>query len=132
MISRNNNKYKEGILIVITITIILIFSLRDKRKDDEIKRHYIKAIGKIEKYYSKSVDLPRKITYTFKVKSTKYSRDIIVNYKFDICENFNNCKDKRYWVIYSPENPENSLINLEVEIQGIENPEFPKNLDDFK
>jgi len=34
-----------------------------------------------------------------------------------------------------PENnqfPENSLINLEVEIQGVENLKFPENLDEFK
>ena len=109
-----------------------IISLYKKEKAEQIKNDYQVSIGHIVKYYS-GVNVQNRLKYCYVADdSVSYYRTIYVDYKFEICQDFEKCKDKRYWVIYSSSNPKNSLINLNLEIQGIENPEFPKNLSDFE
>jgi hypothetical protein len=129
----NNRKVHELVLLIILLIVIVLTSLYKKRNKEQLKSDYKVSVGSIVKFYPRGSDVPRRINYCYiAMDSTYYYRTIDVSYKFEICLNFENCRDKRYWVIYSPDNPENSLINLEIEIQGIKNPEFPEDLDDFK
>ena len=127
-----NSKYTEFILIIITLIVAAITTLYRKQNAEQIKNDYQVSIGHLVKYYP-SVNMQAEIEYCYVADdSVSYCRTIPVNYRFEICQDFEKCKDKRYWVIYSSSNPKNSLINLNLEIQGIENPEFPQNLDDFE
>lgn len=119
-------------MIIILLIVMDITSLYSKQNAEQIKNDYQVSVGYIVKYYPK-MNMRARIEYCYVADdSVSYYRTISVNYKFEICQDFEKCKDKRYWVIYSSSNPKNSLINLNLEIQGIENPEFPKNLNDFK
>lgn len=131
-LNRNSKFFTESILVGIAVLIVIAFTLLKYKKGNEIKENYKVTSGKIVRYFSGGVDLSRSIVYSYEINDKEHFREIIVNYRFEICNDFSQCKDKRYWVIYSPKNPENSLINLEIEIQGVENPKFPDNLDDFK
>lgn len=127
-----NSKYTEFILIIILLIVMSITTLYRKQNAEQIKNDYQVSIGHLVKYYP-HVNMQARIEYCYVADdSVSYYRTIDVDYKFKICQDFEKCKDKRYWVIYSSSNPKNSLINLNLEIQGIENPEFPKKLDDFE
>jgi len=122
----------EFIFIIISLIVIAISALYKKQIAEQIKNDYKVSVGYIVKYRP-GVNVQSNIDYCYVADdSVSYYRTIDVDYKFKICQDFEKCKDKRYWVIYSSSNPKNSLINLNIEIQGIENPEFPKNLNDFK
>ncbi len=125
----------EFILVIISLIILTIITLCRKQNAEQIKNDYQVSIGHIVKYYPSDPSGRGTIEYCYVADdSVSYYRTIFAKSKFEKenCHNFEKCKDKRYWVIYSTSNPKNSLINLYLEIQGIENPEFPKKLDDFK
>lgn len=54
--------------------------------------------------------------------------------KFNACDDSigKECSKKRFWVIFATNDPSKSLINFEVDINEIEDPAFPNNLDDFE
>lgn len=111
---------------------MLITTINRNKNSEKIKDNYKITQGRIVKYYPRGTEVQRRIVYSYFCENKEYSRRINVDYKFEICQDFEKCQDKRYWVIFSPDNPKNSLINLEIEVQGIENPKFPESLDDFK
>ena len=130
-----NSKYIEFILVIISLIILTIITLCRKQNAEQIKNDYQVSIGHIVKYHPTDPSDQGSIKYCYVADdSVLYYRTIYVTYKFENenCHNFEKCKDKQYWVIYSTSNPKNSLINLNLEIQGIENPEFPQKLDDFE
>jgi hypothetical protein len=76
----------------------------------------------------------RTIGYSYVVKGITYHRNLYTGIKFEDCGNIEmkkSCKDRRFWVIYSKKDVTKSLINLKMEIQGINNPEFPRSIKDF-
>ncbi len=111
---------------------MLVTTINKNKNAEGIKNNYKITQGRITKYYPRGTEVQRRIIYFYFVADKEYNRRINVNSKFEICKDFDKCKDRRYWVIYSPDNPKNSLINLDIEIQGIDNPEFPESLEGFK
>lgn len=71
------------------------------------------------------------ITYSYIVNNVEYRNQVPGLTKYEYCYK-NNCTDKIFWVLYSPENPENSLIDLTKEIQDITQSVFPLTLDNFR
>lgn len=124
------------IQIIITLILLIIacavWIYRDKTKQD-ILQHYDITKGQIVDYYIISVDITHYLEYKYNVDDIEYLRKINPVTHFDQCENnLNLCEDKLFWVIYDPDAPEKSLIDLTVEIQDIENPPFPETLDNFE
>ena len=131
----NNSQKKILQISFITIFMILfiVHWVNNIKEKKEVRLKNETTIGWLIEYDDGGADFSAKsVIYSYEVLGEIYSREVNVTVGFKKCENFDECKDKRYWVIYSPDSPEKSLINLEIEIQGVENPEFPESLDGFK
>ncbi len=126
------------VLLIILITIISLFiaglwSIRNRIIETDIKKNFQSTIGNFSFYYEQADGGRSKLNYYYYVNNKKYSRTIQCGNKFSYCKSqLLECKSKRFWVIYSTNKPNRSLIDLTHEIQGIENPPFPKTLDNFK
>ena len=129
-------KQKKILQVVFIVVFMILFGahwVNNLKKKKEVLQNNKITIGWLIEYDDGGSDFSAKsIKYSYNVLRDTFTREVNVTVKFEICQDFEKCRDKRYWVIYSPDNPENSLINLETEIQGIENPKFPESLDDFK
>ncbi len=75
----------------------------------------------------------RYLTYEYYVNARRYTRYITprknIDYRY---YHLNSCKEWKFWVIYSKENTDKSLIDLTTRIDGVENPDFPKSLKNFE
>lgn len=129
---KTNRRIYEIVFIVILLFLMLLTTISKNKNNAAIKDNYDVTQGKITSFYPRGTEVKNRIEYSYKVNNKEFYRYINVGYKLEICRDLKKCQNKRYWVIYSPDNPANSLINLEIEIQEIENPEFPENLDDFQ
>jgi len=131
-----NQKQKKILQVSFIAVFMILFVahwLNNLKEKKEVLHKNKTTVGWLTEYNDGGTDFSAKsVIYSYKVLGDTFLREVNVTVRFKICEDFDKCRDKRYWVIYSPDNPENSLINLDVEIQGIENPEFPEILDDFK
>lgn len=119
--------------ILVLIIWVIVYSEMSKR---EIKSDYGITEGWVVKYSDndKSVEgSGRTITYSYKVDSRTYTRATQTNLKILECSESisEDCARKRYWVIYSKKKHGKSLVNLKIEIQGIEKPKFPETIKDF-
>jgi hypothetical protein len=135
----NKKKWKTPDKIGVALfALFFIFGLylHFKEKDETfyIKQEYGKTIGKFYRYDAVGGTGTPYITYSYIVAGIKYFDQVGggINYNYDFCYKNNNCRDKRFWVIYSIKDPSKSLINLTVELQDMENPPFPETLDNFK
>lgn len=118
--------------LVFIITLIIVFTVR-KNTREMILYDYEVSMGKIVNYMIYGIDRNHRLTFEYIVDGVKYSRKISPKRHFSSCyKDIRYCSDKLFWIIYSPDNPKKSLINLKIEIQGMEDPPFPKNLDDFE
>lgn len=106
---------------------------KDINKKAVVENHFF-AIGKISDYRSVGTYRNYYLTYSFNIGNKSYSKSTSIPYKlFPDCEyDFSLCSDKEFWVAYEEGNPSNSLINLDIEIQGIESPVPPPSLDGFR
>ncbi|MBE9467613.1 MAG: hypothetical protein IMY72_04735 [Bacteroidetes bacterium] len=131
-----NNTQKKILKISFIVIFIILFIghwINNIKEKKEVLFKNKTTIGWLFEYDDGGADFSAKsVIYSYEVLGKIFSREVNVTVGFKKCENFEEFKDKRYWIIYSPDSPEKSLINLEIEIQGIENPEFPETLDDFK
>lgn len=123
--------------MIATLLFVLIFSgywLLGYFDRIDVLRDYSKTKGWIYNYFTIGVEKSRGLEYEYYVNGSRYTRKITPSTnKFDFCEeDIDKCAHKEFWVIFSPENPHKSLIYLKMEIQGKENPPFPKTLDDFE
>ena len=117
------------IAIVTSLVSLRNTILSKQKKNDLLENHYI-SIGLVEsclggKNYS--------ITYTYSdihnsnVKiSVKRPYTLMTN---SLCKQI---KNKKFWVIYSPDDPIFSLIYLSEEITDSINAKFPKSLNGFR
>lgn len=117
------------------IFVLYQFFYRSQSKID-VKQDFNKTEGWIVKYFngdSSDAGNGRTITYAYKVGSRIYSRYVFTIERFNECEDTigKECAEKRFWVIYSKKNPNKSLINLHLEIQGLKSPDFPTSIEDF-
>jgi hypothetical protein len=119
--------------IVIFMILFVVHWINNLKEEKKVLLKNKTTVGWLKEYDDGGADFSAKsVTYSYEVLGKIFSREVNVTVGFKNCEDFDKCKDKRFWVIYSPDSPEKSLINLEIEIQGIENPEFPETLDGFK
>jgi hypothetical protein len=99
-----------------------------------VKNDFLITKGKIVEYDEFGVGPNRYLTYSYNVDGKEFKRKINgPNASFDECRELNSkCEHKRFFVIYSPKHPERSLIDLTLEIQDFEKPEFPSTLIRFQ
>jgi hypothetical protein len=94
---------------------------------------YDLAKGRMDEYWVVGTIKSRYLAYSYIVNKKKYQSETAAASRFKGCEHdFSLCSDKRFWVAYEKGNPSNSLINLNIEIQNLENPEPPKTLEGFR
>jgi len=124
-----------GLAILIGIVVILfVLYYLDVGNRREITNDFEKTLGILTKYEDASSVEGRNINieYSFTVDSKVYSRKIRTMTKFKKCQdNPLNCIGKKYWVIYQKNHPENSLVNIEFEIEVENSNSFPDSLSDF-
>ncbi len=92
------------------------------------------TIGRIIKYSSSGSMNNYYLTYKYKIEEQNYDKESSIPYDFfSGCEHdLKVCSDKQFWVAYQKDGPSNSLINLYIEIQDVENPVPPETLDNFR
>ena len=129
-----NNAFQK-IVVIVTVVVVIIYIYKDVVKKNKIIKHHEFSIGKITKYHSSGSPESFHLRYSYTIdKQQFYERSIHAPFeKFPGCEHdFSICSDKRFWVAHEKDDPSNSLINIDIEIQDIENPKPPKNLDGFR
>ncbi|MBN1462046.1 MAG: hypothetical protein JW922_00010 [Paludibacteraceae bacterium] len=118
---------------IITLIVIVVFNYIRINNIKDLKRNYKVTVGYFYKYYEVADSGRPVVRYFYYVKGVRYYREVYTNNNYKYCRSISfDCSNIRFWVLYSPEDPRKSLINLKMEIQGMEDPPFPKNLDDFE
>ncbi|SHG48670.1 Protein of unknown function [Chryseolinea serpens] len=143
-IQKNKSEQGEGLLgcaIAPILLVVLAYIGYQRSLDARYKRQiaasFSETPGEIVAYWeessSESGSRSPSIQYSYRVEGNRYSRTVRTSIHFPDCEDVTSiaCAQKRFWVIYSTEDPRKSLINLEIQIQDIEHPKFPETLDDF-
>lgn len=120
------------IIFCLFIIIWIICHLVYKDREEQIKSDYSFTIGELIYFGSPSSELPRTITYEYCANETRYTETIIVGTKFDIYEDFEKCRGRKYWVIYQNSNPKQCMIDLSREIQDEIYPVPPSDLSNFE
>ncbi len=112
----NKQDVKWVVLSVLMIFLIIWTTRTAIINRKEIRKDYKIAQGKIINYWEFGVDETHYIEYEYVVEGKKYKRKI--NLSNEILDTFEENNPRSYekycfWVIYSPKNPQKSLINLE-------------------
>lgn len=139
MENNDNRTKKYGRIIfysafAIIITVLIVLNVRDEKEREYVLKSYDKTIGEIKEVNSIGVERKTFLTYTYTVGYRKYERTVKVSSELQGCCDLqtNPCCLARYWVIYSKDKPEKSLINLSMDLQSESNPTFPKSLEYFR
>ncbi len=126
-------------LFVFAVVLALIIALVVRKKDayfSEINEEFETTIGWITSYHDRrftDLSSDRVIGYSFKVDSVIYSRSTFTMAIFIECEDLSEqCKKKRFRVAYSKKDPSKSLIDFNIEVQGLNKIEKPKDIFDFR
>jgi len=112
----NKDDLKWVLLVIVTICLITWTTLNNSRNRKNVRENFDVARGKVVDFYKVGVHETKYVTYEYIVGEKTLRREI--NLSDDILDSFeeNNpstYEDYCFWVIYDPENPKNSLINLE-------------------
>ncbi len=136
---------KQEVFLGFIAVVIVIFSLGSYFKSiserKSILGDFATTTGRITRY----VDLDnsdlrsgRDITYEYNVDSILFERDIHTMSKLSKCKGLSygkglpeECKQKKFWVLYSKKDPSLSLINFSMEIQDVPNPKLPESEEGF-
>lgn len=118
--------------IVLLVSIFRFFSKELDRK--RVISNYQYTIGKLTEYRTTGPDRKYYVAYTYNVLGETFSTEPSAPPEiFPDCEyDFKICSEKRFWVAYQKDDPSNSLINLHIEIQNIEDANLPDNIDNFR
>lgn len=119
---------------IIGIIIIILVNINYCLQSSEIIKNYKITTGKISSINEMGPGGGIHMEYVYYVKSVKYKNSIYVPYEFEDCcrPESNECCSSVFWVIYSPDNPKNSMIDVTIDIQDEVNPTFPESLENFK
>jgi len=130
----SNKKIVLGIVSFTLVILLILILLNKKAKEskNEIKNNYNVTVGYFLSYYELADSGTPIVEYYYFVNNKKYKGSVYTTTKYKDCKNSIRCEGKRFWVIYSPENPKKSLVDLSQEIQGMKDPPFPKTLDSFE
>lgn len=130
----NLEKLFGTIVIVVSISGYIVWTVLDKKNAQNVKDDYAFSSGEIMSYSSSGAPESFSLKYSYRALNKSFHRSIHAPFeKFPGCEHdFSLCSGKRFWVAYEKGNPSNSLINLDIEIQGLENPKPPETLEGFK
>lgn len=122
------------IVVIISILFVIIGTIRNNKNAEKVHKSHLFSIGTLESYTSSGAPESFSLTYSYRVGIKKHKRSIHAPYnRFPGCEHdFSICSDKEFWVAYEKRNPSNSLVNVYIEIQGVENPIPPETLDGFR
>ncbi len=116
-----------GILSIILVNVQELNKNKYVRKDYKITKGFVKSVNDI------GVESKSFLSYYYFVESRRYERTIRVSREFENCcdDKNNKCCTSIFWVIYSTKKHDRSLINISLDLQDIENPEFPESIANF-
>lgn len=121
--------------IYLAIFIFALLKIFDHYSEKSlVLKDFLITEGKIVEYKMFGVGPNRYLIYEYIVNGKTYAREINgPNKRYDECfENPSLYENRRFFVIYSKHSPDKSLIDITREIQGITNPELPKNMRNFQ
>ena len=128
-ITRNELYFIIFFFLILFIALFNHFKTKEEKSD--ILDNYKSTKGYFIDYDKVGDTGTPYITYSYKVDNKVYKRQVYGTRKLEYCYK-KDCSEKMFWVIYSPQNPKKSLINLQMEIQGMKDPPFPETLKNFK
>ncbi len=125
------------LLFAMALAIFVAVSLHNRKKYfSEVNFEFEVTEGSITSYNDGSFSDSghnRIIGYSYSVGGILYSRKTVTAKFFVECENLSeNCKKKRFRVAYSKKDPSKSLIDFNIEVQGLKKIEKPKDIFDFR
>ena len=117
--------------IIFIVFIVVNTETRFDRKevvdDHSLTQGWIVRYSEIGTYNNPSLE------YNYSVQGKVYSRTIAPRFDFSYCQkNINDCKKKRYYVIYSNSDHSKSLIDLKHDFEIFDKLKFASKLDDFE
>ncbi len=117
------NKKKDIIIISSAILFVMIGALIKRSVDNHKKEFIIKdygiTYGTFYSFDKIGADNNPYLTYVYTVDDMTYQRSIMPKKNSYYCGN-NNCKGKKWRVIYSKKKPSKSLIDLSIELFQID------------
>jgi hypothetical protein len=126
------------LFLVMAVSFIVYQNIKSANDAASIKQGYVKDqawIVSYSRYGPSDAGSGVTIRYGYSVDSILFTREVSVStIVFPECEDSLTiaCAAKRFWVIYSKDDPDKSLINLKIQTQSYRNPPFPESLDDFR
>ena len=131
-ISQLSSSDRVAIIFFVAMLLLGFFlHFKDISNKNIVLANYHITVGSFEEYNESGGDGNPYIVYSYTANGKVYKRLVSPKIKFQKCL-YKDCTNKRFWVIYSSNDPSLSLIDLTTEIQGIANPKFPKTLDNFR
>lgn len=120
-------------VIIGSIIVIIVYNFDFKVNREKVKDNHFITTGYITKYNCMGGMESCYLTYEYKMEYQTFKRRVGCTGYFNKCQyDLNVCSGKRFWVAYQKDDPSNSLINLDIEIQGLENPRPPETLEGFR
>lgn len=140
--SKNNRK---AVLLVLCVALVFYLGHLWGVHEQKIYRQYRQSIleenfnitiGSLHHVGKNGNSGPYIIAYQFKVNGKEYLRSEYSDYGgyyYSKCVGrMERCRDINFFVIYLPDDPEKSLADFSQVVPDIENPIFPKALENFK
>ncbi|MEP0367428.1 MAG: hypothetical protein ABJN36_12450 [Cyclobacteriaceae bacterium] len=120
-------------VVIASIIVIVVYNYDFRINRTKVENNYFMSTGYIIKYNCMGGMESCYMTYEYKKDYQIFERRVGCTGYFSKCQyDLSICSDKRFWVAYEKGNPSNSLINLDIEIQDIENPTPPETLEGFR
>ena len=134
--SKINGIKQNTIFILLAVLIIFFTAIHVKRivQANSIKKNYKVTKGKLLNFYNVGIENNTYARYFYIVGGKRFERKLNTGAELPMCckKPTQKCCDNKYWVIYSLDNPEKSLIDFTREIQGVDSQEFLGSLENFE
>ncbi len=129
-----NGLTKDSIFLILFLAIIIPILLFYYQGKNEILKKHLSTTGRIIYYSTIGEANSPSLEYEYFVDGVKFTRHMRPSIsKLDSCEkDINLCNKVFFTVIFSPENPEKSLIDLTKQMPYTKNPKPPKELKYFE
>ena len=129
-----SNNQKKILLTIVAIIVYILFYKQEKKEIDLIRRDYSFTIGRMIESYRLVATGGTRIRYQYRVGNEFYTNGLNPSISdYDYCyDDFSLCDSIFFWIIYSNEDPEKSMIDLTAPIKEGEDPKITRNIYDFE